>query len=68
MQEDDRKTLISPLFALLTAKFEDAAAFAVDGQNPNCAHIADLLVQIRHLTDQAITLADAIDVVDNSRS
>lgn len=68
MQDDDCNALNSALFALLTAKFEDAAVFAVEGQDPRCRHVADLVVQMRHLTEQAMTLIDAIDVVDNSRS
>jgi hypothetical protein len=36
MQDDDSNALNSALFALLTAKFEDAAAFAVEGQDLRC--------------------------------
>ncbi|MDX3910801.1 MAG: hypothetical protein QHC67_13425 [Sphingobium sp.] len=68
MQDDDCNALNSALFALLTAKFEDAAAFAVEGQDPRCPHTGDLVVQVRYLAEQAIKLIDAIDMVDNSRS
>lgn len=68
MQKDDCNALTSALLALLTAKFEDAAAFAMDGQAQRCAHVADLVGQVRRLTDDAMNLVDAIEVVNNSGS
>lgn len=67
MQDDDIDALIGQLFALLTAKFEDGAGLAVEGQVPRPAQIPELVGRVRTLACNATTLCDAIAAADASR-
>jgi hypothetical protein len=65
MDEDDRQELVRRLFALITARLEDGAALAADGQGrdvPSDAQ-ADLANQLHGLGEEIATLADAIVAV-----
>jgi hypothetical protein len=59
-QQKERADLISRMFALLTAKFEDAAGFAADCQGPHSAeHLVNRVVALESLIEEALTLFSA---------
>lgn len=62
---DDRHELVRRLFALLTAKLEDGAALAADGQGQEVLPEAqaDLANRLHALGDEIATLAEAIAAV-----
>lgn len=58
---EHRSEQIARTFALLTAKLEDAAALAVDGQGPQTdERLRDLALQIAELAGEAATIAGAL--------
>lgn len=65
-QEDiaARADLISRMFAMLTARLEDAAALAADGQGRHDnAELIDAARRLISLAEDAGTVATAIDVL-----
>lgn len=55
---------ISAVFALLTAKLEDAATIAAEGQGRNVAEkVCDLAEQIAELAGETSTIAGALAVL-----
>jgi hypothetical protein len=62
MNEDDRQELVRRLFALLTAKFEDGAGLAANGQRPDAAPEAQtaLANRLHALGEEIATLSDAV--------
>lgn len=60
MDEDERRDLISRLFALLTAKLEDAAALAAEGQGTSASaeRLISLANQVRAGAEEAALLAE----------
>jgi hypothetical protein len=69
INDDARAELISRLFAMLTARFEDAAALAAEGQGKHSddrlGEIAMLLVGV---SDDVMTLARAVGAVLEGRA
>ena len=62
MDDDDRQELVRRLFALLTMKFEDAAATAADGQGPRQDQSVqrDLASRLIGIGSEVAVLAEAI--------
>jgi hypothetical protein len=60
MDEDERRDLISRLFSLMTAKLEDAAALAAEGQGTSggSERLVSLANQVRAGAEEAALLAE----------
>lgn len=63
MDDPARKDLIGHLFALVTAKLEDASALAGEGQAADETRIEDLVTDINRLVSDAHALTRAITIV-----
>ena len=62
--QEHRSEQIARIFALLTAKLEDAAALAVDGQEPQAEmQLRNLASQIANLASEAATIAGTMAVL-----
>ena len=62
MVDNERRELIRKLFAIITAKLEDAAGVAADGQRANLDHeqLLQLSSQICSASEEVTILAEAI--------
>ena len=62
MDESERQELISRLFALLTAKLEDAAALAAEGQgrSVNLAAATGVATRLTEAAQEVQTIAEAV--------
>ena len=62
MDKDERENLVGQLFALLTAKFEDGASIASDGQGGGASaeDLRALAARLHELGQECIVLADAV--------
>ena len=65
MDEDERRDLVSRLFSLMTAKLEDAAALAAEGQGTSGSseRLVALADQIRAGAEEAALLAEASKIL-----
>lgn len=64
VHEQERAERIAAAFALLTAKLEDAAGLAADGQKPGSdAELRELAHQIAELSGDVNTIAAALAAV-----
>ena len=65
MDEDERRDLISRLFSLMTAKLEDAAVLAAEGQGTSGAseRLISLTDQIRAGAEEAALLAEVSGIL-----
>ena len=65
MDEDERRDLISRLFALMTSKLEDAAALAAEGQGTSgsAERLNPLADQIRAGAEEAALLAEVSGIL-----
>jgi hypothetical protein len=70
MDETERQELISRLFALLTAKLEDAAGVAAEGQGRgiDSPALMALATSVREAAQEVHTLADALAVIASQPS
>ena len=59
MDDEARVELVRQLFAQMTCKLEDAAALAVQGQNPTAENGIQLAEEISALARDASTIAEA---------
>lgn len=59
MDDADRSTLLRQLFALITARFEDGAGRAIDGQARACTCIDSLIAELHDTTRNISVLLDA---------
>lgn len=60
-QEEHRSDRMSGVFALLTAKLEDAAALAAGGQTPQADRaLSSIALQIETLADEVATIAGTL--------
>lgn len=59
MDDDARAELVRQLFAEITCKLEDAAGWAVEGQNPSSGNVIQLAEEISTLARSASTIAEA---------
>lgn len=66
MQDEDADALVAHLFAQLTARLEDSASRAAEGQAPSRADVAALLPRLSVLLKQATALIEAIAVIHAS--
>lgn len=63
MDDPDMRDLLGHLFSLITAKLEDAAALAADGQAADLERIQRLAAAIGRLIEDARALLGAIEVL-----
>lgn len=60
-EQEHGREMISRAFALLTAKLEDAATLAAEGQGPQTdEQLLDIAQQIADLAGEAATIAGAL--------
>lgn len=69
MDEEERRELVSRLFALMTGKLEDAAGLAAEGQGTR-AETRDLISRaerIESIAQEAAVLAEAVGAIVKPR-
>ena len=68
INDDGRADLVSRLFAMLTARFEDAAALAAEGQGKRSDdRLGEIARELVEVSDDVMTLARAVGVVLEGR-
>lgn len=71
MDDEERSELLGKLFSLMTAKLEDAAALAADGQGlarSSVAAAAEKSQEIRSLAEEVGVLAEAASAVAQNQA
>jgi hypothetical protein len=63
MNDPDTRDLIGHLFALVTARLEDATALAVDGQTANREQAQRLGPQIKGKVEEVCALIGAVEAI-----
>jgi hypothetical protein len=65
MDAEERAELVSRLFALITAKLEDAAGRAVEGQSAqtDLAAKSELAGDMRSVAEELLVLAEAVAAI-----
>ena len=65
MDAEDRANLVSRLFALITAKLEDGAGRAIEGQSAqvDLPSKSELASNMRSLAEELLVLADAAEAL-----
>ena len=59
MEKSERDALVGTLFARITARFEDGAALAVQGQRPKAQDMAAIVGSLRRYATDIHCLLDA---------
>ncbi|WP_139139243.1 hypothetical protein [Sphingobium phenoxybenzoativorans] len=63
MDDPDAHDLIGHLFALITARLEDAATLAANGQSADLTQTSRLIADIRREIDDALSCLGAAEAV-----